>query len=119
MEICVTITGINYYLGFTPYKVGRTVRLTKEPDNANDAEAIRVELPFLGKIGYVANSTRTVYDGTYSAGRLYDRIGEHIYAKVQFITHSGVIARILPAEANSIWDPMFNMRGLDEEQIEA
>lgn len=94
-EIYITITGQNHYLGMKPYKVGRRVRLVKDTDNGYDSEAIRVELPYIDTIGYVANSTHTVYDGTQSAGRIYDRIGDVACAEVMFITHSAVIARVL------------------------
>ena len=94
----ITITGQKYYLGMKPYKVDRIVKLVKEPDNSYDSEAIRVELPYIDKIGYVANSVNTVYDGTYSAGRLYDKFDDYAYAQVMFITHSSVIALFIPKE---------------------
>lgn len=49
-------------------------------------------------IGYVANSTSTVYAGTISAGGLYDKIDDYAYAQTMFITHSSVIALVLPPE---------------------
>ena len=49
-------------------------------------------------IGYVANSTSTVYAGTVSAGRLYDKIDDYAYAQTMFITHSSVIALVLSPE---------------------
>lgn len=94
----ITITGMNHYLGMKPFAVGRIVRLVKEPENAHDEDAIRVELPYIDTVGYVANSTSTVYMGTYSAGRIYDKIGEFALARVMFITHSGVIATVLTPE---------------------
>ena len=48
----------------------------KEPDNEYDTEAIKVEMPGIGHIGYVANSPYTVVGESYSAGRLYDKIGD-------------------------------------------
>ena len=94
----VTSTGMNYYLGMNPYKVNRLVKLVKEPDNTHDPEAIRVELPFIDTIGYVSNSVGTVFAGTYSAGRLYDKFEDYEYAQVMFITHSSVIAIVVPKE---------------------
>ena len=94
-EIYITITGQNHYLGMNLFKVGRRVRLVKDTDNGYDSEAIRVELPYIDTIGYVANSTHTVYDGTQSAGRIYDRIGDVACAEVMFITHSGVLPEFL------------------------
>ena len=94
----VTITGINHYYGVKPFEIGRVVRLVKEPNNEHDDDAIRVELPFIETVGYVANSTSTVYRGTYSAGRIYDKIEDAAFAEVAFITHSSVIAAVLPPE---------------------
>lgn len=91
----ITITGIDHYYGKKPFEVGRVFKIIKEPDNEYDDEAICAFLPFIEKIGYVANSTRTVYQGTISAGRLYDKIDDYAYAKTMFITHSSVIALVL------------------------
>lgn len=94
----ITITGQNHYLGMKPFQVNRLVKIVKEPENEHDAEAIRVELPYIDTIGYVANSTNTVFAGTYSAGRLYDKIEDYAFAQVMFITHSSVIAIVVPKE---------------------
>ena len=50
---------------------------------------------YIGTVGYVANSTYTVYSGTYSAGRLYDKIGECACAKIILITHSSAVAEVI------------------------
>ena len=63
-NIFITITGQNHYLGLKPYKVGRIVKIVKDVDNEYDEDAIRVELPFIDTIGYVANSVNTVFAGT-------------------------------------------------------
>ena len=94
----VTITGLNHYYGTKPFEIGRIIKLIKEPDNEYDNEAILAFLPFIDKIGYVANSTNTVYHGTISAGRLYDKIEDYAYAQTMFITHSSVIALVLSPE---------------------
>ena len=97
-NIFVTITGQNHYLGMKPYKIGRIVKLVKDVDNEYDEDAIAVKLPYIDVIGYVANSTCTVFQGTYSASRLYDKIGSSALAEVMIITHSSVIARVLSKE---------------------
>lgn len=91
----VTITGLNHYYGKKPFEIGKIVKLIKEPDNEYDDEAIVAFLPFIDKIGYVANSTNTVYQGTISAGRLYDKIEDYAYGRIMFVTHSSAIAQIL------------------------
>ncbi len=103
-NVFITITGHGSYLGLKPYKVGRVVKLVKEHDNEHDEDAIRVELPFIDTIGYVANSTNTVYKGTHSAGRLYDKMGEEIFAQIMFVTHSSAIALILPPDGEDSED---------------
>ena len=97
----ITITGQHSYLGLKPFKVGRVVKLVKDKDNEHDEDAIRVELPFIDTIGYVANSTNTVYKGTFSAGRLYDKIGDEAFAQIMFVTHSSAIALVLPPDAEN------------------
>ncbi len=94
----ITVTGLNHYLGTNPFKVGRLVKLIKEEDNVHDSDAIRVAMPYLDTVGYVANSVYTVYQGTCSASRIYEHIGKTAYAQIMFITHSSVIARILTKE---------------------
>ena len=97
-NVFITITGQNNYLGLKPFKVGRVVKLVKDKGNEHDEDAIRVELPFIDTIGYVANSVNTVYKGTFSAGRLYDKIDDEAFAQIMFITHFSAIALILPPE---------------------
>lgn len=92
-NIFITITGVNHYFGMKSFKVGKIFKILKEDNNEYDEEAIRAELPAIDTIGYVANSTNTVY-----AGRLYDKIDDYAYAQTMFITHSSVIALVLPPE---------------------
>lgn len=99
MESCfITVTGLKNYYGFKPFKVGKLFKIRKEYGNSYDSEAIVAELPFIDTVGYVANSVHTVYDGTVSAGRLYDKIDDYAYASTMFITHSSVIALVIPRE---------------------
>ena len=97
-NVFITITGVKNYFGMKPFRVGKIFRIVKEDDNDYDEEAIRAELPAIDTIGYVANSTSTVYAGTVSAGRLYDKIDDYAYAQTMFITHSSVIALVLSPE---------------------
>lgn len=71
-----------------------TVKLVKEPDNEYDKEAIKVELEGLGHIGYVANSPHTVTGESYSAGRLYDKIGDTAEGTVLYVLPDSVICYI-------------------------
>ena len=73
-DIYFTVTGLFRFDDTEFLKEGMKVRLEKEPDNDYDNEAIMVKLAGIGKIGYVANSVKTVVgDEAYSAGRLYDK----------------------------------------------
>lgn len=91
----ITITGFQNYFGKKPFKVGSILKLSKEPDNKYDDEAIAVLMRHAGKIGYVANNVNTVARGTMSAGRIYDKIINEDYAIVKFITSNEIIAKIL------------------------
>lgn len=90
----ITIVGMDHYFGQEFIKPDMTVRLIKEPDNKHDREAIRVELEGLGKIGYVANSPYTVQGESFSAGRLYDRIGDTVEATVKYVLPNGVLCKV-------------------------
>ena len=67
------------------------VKLVKESDNEYDKEAIKVEMPGIGHIGYVANSPYTVVGESYSAGRLYDKIGDTAKGTVLYVLPKGVL----------------------------
>ena len=93
-KIFITITGCNHYLGYEVFRRKMELMLRKEPDNEYDKEAIRVEIPGIGKVGYVANSPHTVLGDTWSAGRICDKIGKKAHAKVVLVTERGVVARV-------------------------
>jgi hypothetical protein len=90
-RIFFTITGTNHYYGQEFFKPDMAVTLIKEPDNEADREAIRVELEGLGQVGYVANSPYTVAGESYSAGRLYDKIGDTAEGTVLYVLPKGVL----------------------------
>ena len=75
-QLYFTIAGTNHHYGQDFIEPKMVVKLVKEPDNEADQEAIKVEMPGIGVIGYVANSPYTVIGESYSAGRLYDKIGD-------------------------------------------
>ena len=100
MKYYVTLTGLNYRFGTAPFQVGQKVTLVKEPENAYDCEAVSAELPGLGKVGYVANSTRTVAGNCCSAGRLYDKIGDTAVAKVKYILENAVVCKVKVSPVN-------------------
>ena len=89
-KIYFTVAGTNHYSGNDFLKPDMKVRLTKEPDNDYDKEAIKVELEGLGVIGYVGNSPYTVVGESYSAGRLYDKIEDTAEGTVMYVLHGGV-----------------------------
>ena len=94
MTIWFTIAGTRHYLGDEFLEKGMKVRLEKEPDNKADKEAIKVMMKGLGHIGYVANSPYTVVGESWSAGRLYDKIGDTAKGRVFLVTEKGVLCRL-------------------------
>lgn len=89
-----TITGLNYRYGDKFIEPGMEVKLVKEPDNEYDQEAIKVELPGLGTIGYVANSTHTVIGESHSAGYYCDKLVKGAVGKVLYVLPAGVLCSI-------------------------
>ena len=94
-----TLTGTNHYHGQEFLKPGLTVHLVKEPDNRYDSEAIKIELEGLGQIGYVANSPYTTLGNSYSAGRLYDKIGDTADGIILYVVPSGVLCYMEHSES--------------------
>lgn len=90
----VTLTGIGLKNHLKHLKIFDRLLLLKEHDNAYDSEAIRVEAPFVGKIGYIANSVNTVAKGTMSGGRLYDKFEEHCFGVILFVTAENAILKV-------------------------
>ena len=80
------------------YHTSAKLQLIKETDNKADKEAIRVELEGLGKVGYVANSPHSVIGNSYSAGRLYDKIGDLAEGKVLYVLPQGVLCSLVQEE---------------------
>ena len=93
-KIYFTITGTCFYYGKDFFENDMKVKLVKDPDNEYDKEAIKVELEGLGQVGNVANSPRTVIGESFSAGRLYDKIGDTAEGTVLYNVDSGVLCCI-------------------------
>lgn len=94
--IYVAVTGVKHYFGSDFIKINQVVRVIKEPDNAHDQEAIKVEITPIGKIGYVANSTHTVPKGCRSAGRVYDTFDDQMLGQVRFVLKDTIIVELVP-----------------------
>ncbi|SFB38510.1 hypothetical protein SAMN05216249_1303 [Acetitomaculum ruminis DSM 5522] len=90
-EIYFTIAGTQHWHGSDFIEKDMVVKLVKEEDNEVDSEAIKVEMPGIGQIGYVANSPYTVLGDSMSAGRIYDKIGDKAKGKVLYVLPKGVI----------------------------
>jgi len=93
-DIYFTLTGTNHWYGQDFLKKGMKVKLEKEPDNKYDKEAIKVSLKGLGQIGYVANSHQTVAGESFSAGRIYDKIGKKAKGEVVMKLDYGVLCKL-------------------------
>ncbi|MCR5324180.1 MAG: HIRAN domain-containing protein [Lachnospiraceae bacterium] len=90
-EMYFTITGTSHQHGQEFMEPKMRVKLVKEPDNEYDSEAIKVEMPGIGKIGYVANSPNTVIGESMSAGRIYDKIGDEAEGTVLYVLPKGIL----------------------------
>ena len=95
-NIYITLNHLKIFKGETYLRTGDELTLRKDRSNPYDDEALAVyDDERRLKIGYVANSVTTVARGTYSAGRLYDRIGEECRCRVCFVLDESVIAQIV------------------------
>ncbi len=83
-EIYITINHLDDFESTSFIKAGDQLILKKDKNNLYDDEAIIVYKESV-KAGYVANSVHSVARGTYSAGRLYDKIGDEAECTVRFV----------------------------------
>jgi hypothetical protein len=90
----VTIAETGKYYGKIPFKSGEIVKISKEKANGR-RRSIRVTLPLLGIVGYLAPEGATLVEGTIGADKIYDKIGNYAYAQVMFVSDFVVIAKVL------------------------
>ncbi len=93
-SIYVTINHLDDFECTTFLKPGDKLILRKDRNNIYDDEAIVAYKENKTKVGYVANSVHSVARGTYSAGRLYDKISDETECLVRFIYEDMLIAEI-------------------------
>ena len=104
--VYVTVVFLRDYV-----RAGDILKLERDLSSDYDDEAVRAELLddreetdreddcYIGRQMqpemFVANSVRTVARGTYSAGRICDKIRGEATARVEFICHKCAIAKII------------------------
>lgn len=120
-EQYVSIVGFKNYFDKRPFSIGTKLLCVKEPDNVFDSEAIKVTFPVLGTVGYIANSLQTKANGTFSAGRIYEQVGDKFIVEVAFSTHSTVIARVTDENADAMPVPadLYLSKEGDDDETEA
>lgn len=91
----VTVTRLKNNQGKSAFTIGAKLLCCKEPNNPYDTEAIRVFAPGGVAVGYVANSVSTKANGTMSAARIYDSVGDRFLIEVCFSTQTKVICQVL------------------------
>ena len=95
----VTVCGFSSYRGLAPFSIGARFMCQKEPANPHDDEAIRVMDESGMTIGYLANGGSNRANGTLSASRVYDRVGQLFVIEVWFTTRTKVIAKVVHSDA--------------------
>lgn len=95
-SIYITVNHLDDFNSTYMFRPGDILTLKKDPNNCYDDEAIAAYDKHGCKCGYVANSVSTVARGTYSAGRVYDRIPDEEKCIIRFITEECLIGEISP-----------------------
>ena len=95
-KVFVTVSGTDFFCGNEFFQPGMEIPVTlkKEPDNEYDKEAILVWTEGLGDIGYVANNWKTVVGDCFSAGRLYDKVGDTAEGVVRYVVPHGLVVEV-------------------------
>ena len=92
-KLFVTVNHMEDFFGSGFFKVNDELTMKKDRNNEYDDEAIAVYRRDM-RCGYVANSVHTVARGTYSAGRIYDKIGDEVTCIVRFVTDDMAIVQL-------------------------
>lgn len=93
-DIIVTITGQRNYPNCRRLVEGEEVILIREPENSFDKFAIAV-YGENGKIGYIANSSKTVRNGTMPASKVCEFLDSSARAVVIEGTYTDAICRVV------------------------
>ena len=93
-KIYITVNHLDDFNTTYMFRIGDILTLKKDHDNCYDDEAIIAYNKHKAKCGYVANSVYSVSRGTYSAGRIYDKIPEEYNCIVRFICEDHLIAEL-------------------------
>ena len=93
-DIYMTINHLGDYCCTYTFKPGDVITLKKDKENIYDDEAIAAYGKHGTKCGYVANSVSSVARGTYSSGRIYDKVPDEFSCAVCFVTEEALIAKI-------------------------
>ena len=91
----VTVTGFSHYWDKKPFSIGQQFLCVKDPQNPYDSEAIAVFALGGYKVGYLANGVKTKANGTFSAARIYDRVGSYFFIEVCFSTDTKIICQVV------------------------
>lgn len=94
-NIYITINHLDDFNSNYSFKPGDVLILKKDLDNCYDDEAIAAYNKHGYKCGYVANSVSTVFRGTYSAGRAYDKVANEFNGTVKFVNEEYLIVELL------------------------
>lgn len=93
-KIYFTLVGEHLFYGHAVLEKGMDLVLVKNPSNEYDPETIEIKAEGLDTIAYVANSVATRKGDSYSAGRLYDKIGDNVRAKIEYVLNYGALCSV-------------------------
>ena len=97
-DVYITVTGLNLFPNCRRLMDGESIVLMREPENEVDKFAIAV-YGKNGKIGYVANSDKTVRKGTFSSAKLCEILETSAKATVVEGTYYDALCKV-----NNVFD---------------
>ncbi len=93
-ELYVTLVFPDCCEDYPMPRPGDRLKARKDRSNRYDDEAIAIYNRHDRRVGYIANSVRTVARGTHSSGYVYELIPEETGVTVLFVLRDSVIAGI-------------------------
>lgn len=111
----ITVTGFTDFYGIKPFGLGNILTCVKVSSDPFDAEVIKVVLPYIGTVGYVANTNETTIIGTIIASRIFHLVRQKFFARVLFCCDCGIICKIEDDDTQKIEDELLQQIALTVE----
>lgn len=111
----ITITEFDEFYGLKPFGIGNILTCIKESSDPFDPKVMKVILPYIGTIGFVANTKESTIGGTTSASRIFHYVRKKFFVRVLFTCECGIICKLEDEDTDVIENEIIQQAALTVE----